>query len=496
MCRIFRECPINIFRRFHWNYLLNGLFAILVFSLFSCKSNAQEKPNIVYIMLDEWGYYEMSSLGHPLIETPAIDLFALEGMRFTQFLAGANVCAPARAALMLGQHTGHTSVRYNSGATPIKKEDLTIAQVLRNAGYATGGFGKWGLGDRGTSGVPELHGFDIFFGYYHQVHAHTYFPNYLLKNSEKIPLEGNTGHAFKGETFSQYLVHEEAKNFIREYAGKQPFFAYLPYTLPHAYYGIPEDDPAYLKYKNRNWDAPQHHFNPDVAPHDEAKRYAAFIAMADRMIGEILKLLKETGIDDNTVVFLSGDNGANTSVFRNEKYPNGFFAPNTDPKTEKTFRGGKGNFYEGGLRVPYVVRWPGHIKAGVVSDFLGYFPDVMPTLADIAGVNIPEHIDGISFLPTLLDDQSKEQEKHEYLYWEDANQVAMRMNHWKAIKPSTSAAFELYNLTDDIEEQVNVADKHPELIEKFKQFAKLAHQPQVHGDIFDEALGFKGHKAK
>ena len=207
-----------------------------------CISDTQEeRPNIVYIMLDEWGYFEMSSLGHHLIETPAIDGFASEGMRFTQFLAGANVCAPTRATLMLGQHTGHTSVRFNSGATPIKKEDVTVAQKLKEAGYATGGFGKWGLGDRGTSGVPEIHGFDVFYGYYHQVHAHTYYPNYLLKNSEKIPLPGNTGHAYQGETFSQYLIHDEAIKFIKANAAKRPFFAYLPYTLPHAYYGIPEE---------------------------------------------------------------------------------------------------------------------------------------------------------------------------------------------------------------------------------------------------------------
>jgi arylsulfatase A-like enzyme len=466
--------------------------------MFSIKTASAEdsRPNIVYIMLDEWGYYEMSSLGHPLIETPNIDQLASEGMRFTQFLAGANVCAPTRATLILGQHTGHTSVRYNSGATPIKIEDITIAQVLKQAGYATGGFGKWGLGDRGTSGVPELHGFDIFFGYYHQVHAHTYFPNYLLKNSRKVPLKGNTGHAFKGETFSQYLIHEEAKKFIRQNAGKQPFFAYLPYTLPHAYYGIPEDDPAYLKYKDRDWDAPPHHFNPEVAPPDEAQRYAAFMSMADRLIGEILYLLKETGIEENTIVFLSGDNGANTRVFVDENHPNGFFVPNTNPKTGKTFRGGKGNFYEGGLRVACMVKWPGKIKAGMVSNHLGYFPDVMPTIAELTGIEIPKYTDGISFLPTLLGEPPGQQKQHDYLYWEDAKQVAVRYKNWKAIKISSEAAFELYNLTEDIEEQYNIADIHPEIIKKIEQFANEAHTPHVHGEIYDKSLGFKGHKAK
>lgn len=500
MHKIFRAYVINFIRTNYWIYLhrfrLISFFVILAFPLFSNDLKAQEKSNIVYIMLDEWGYYEMSSLEHPLIQTPTIDRLASQGIRFTQFLAGANVCAPTRATLMLGQHTGHTSVRYNSGATPIKKEDITIAQMLKKAGYATGGFGKWGLGDRGTSGVPELHGFDIFYGYYHQVHAHTYFPNYLLKNSRKIPLKGNTGHAYRGETFSQYLIHDEAKKFIRKHAGKQPFFAYLPYTLPHAYYGIPEDDPAYLKYKNRNWDAPQHHLNPEVAPPDEAKRYAAFIAMADRMIGEILQLLKATGIEGNTVVFLSGDNGANTRVFKDENYPHGFFAPNTNPKTGETFRGGKGDFYEGGLRVQYMVRWPGKIKAGTISDFLGYFPDVMPTLAEIAGVQPPENIDGISFLPTLLGNSQGEQKQHDYLYWEDAKQVAVRCKNWKAIKPEPSAEFQLYNLAKDIEEQENVALEHPQIMSKIEQFVREAHQPHEHGEIYDESLGFKGHQEK
>lgn len=453
------------------------------------------KPNIVYIILDEWGYYELSALGHPLLETPTIDRLAGEGMRFTQFLAGACVCAPTRAALMLGQHTGHTTVRANNGSAPIRDEDVTIAEMLKQAGYATGGFGKWGIGDRGTSGVPERQGFDIFFGYYHQVHAHTYFPNYLLRNSEKIPLPGNTGHAFKGETFSQYRIHAQALKFIRQHAGKQPFFAYLPYTPPHAYYGIPEDDPAYLKYKDRPWDAPQHHNNPKVAPPDEAQRYAAFVAMMDRQIGDVLQTLKDTGIEDNTIVFLSGDNGANARVFTSEKYPHGFFAPNTDPKTGVTFRGYKGNFYEGGLRVPYMVRWPGKIRPGTVSDHLGYFPDVMPTLAELIGVSVPKGIDGISFLPTLLGQPPAEQMKHDYLYWEDGQQMAVRQGDWKAVKPRGAKQFELYNLSTDLSEQHNIADQHPEVVARMEKIAKQAHRPQQKGEFYDKSLGFKGHAA-
>ena len=455
-----------------------------------------EKPNIIYIMLDEWGYYEMSALGHPLLETPNIDRMAEEGMRFTQFLAGGSVCAPTRAALMLGQHTGSASKRCNSPGVPICADDITVAEVLKKAGYATGGFGKWGLGDRGTSGVPEKHGFDIFFGYYHQIHAHTYYPNYLVLNSAKIPLPGNTGHAYEGETFSHYLIHDAAVRFIREHAGKQPFFAYLPYTLPHAFYGIPEDDPDYVKFKDKPWDdAPQHHNNPRLAPPDEAKRYAAFMAMADRNVGEIIKTLKETGIDNNTIVILCGDNGGNPNAFMSEKYPNGFFAPNTDPKTGVTFRGGKGVFYEGGLRIPYLVRWPGKVKPGTVSDHLGYFPDVMPTLAELAGVKAPDRSDGISFLPTLQG-RPDGQEQHDFLYWEDPFSVAIRQGDWKAIRPRNARQFELYDLSTDISEKNNLADKHPDILNRLKQLAQQAHTPPREGEVYDASLGFKGHAAR
>ncbi len=477
-------------------YKILILFVLVSLILVNCTNKPIEKPNIVYIMLDEWGYYEMSALGHPLLETPNIDEFKEEGIRFTQMLAGAPACAPTRATLMLGQHTGHSTVRGNQGNVPIKDEDMTVAEVLKKAGYATGGFGKWGIGDRGTSGAPEDQGFDVFFGYYHQVHAHTYYPNYLLRNSEKIPLRGNTGHAWKGETFSQYLIHDEAKKFIKDHAGKQPFFAYLPYTLPHAFYGIPEDDPAYLKFKDRSWDAPPHHTNPAVAPPDEAKRYAAFMAMADRQIKEILEILKETGIDENTIVFLSGDNGGNTTPFSNEKYPYGFFAPNTDPITGVRFRGHKGNLYEGGLRVPYLVRWPGKIKPGSESDHLGYFPDVLPTLAELAGAKVPGKVDGISFLPTLVENMTDKQEQHKFLYWEYNSQVAVRKGNWKAVRPRETQKFELYNLQSDISEENNVADEYPDILAELKEFAEKAHLPQEKGEVYDEAAGFQGHNAK
>jgi len=452
---------------------------------------AAEKPNIVYMMLDEWGYYEMSNLGHPLLETPNIDQFRKEGMRFTQMLAGSAVCAPTRATLMLGQHTGHSSVRGNNGWNPIRAEDVTLAKVINDAGYAVGGFGKWGIGDRGTTGVPEKHGFDIFYGYYNQVHAHTYYPDCLIRNSELVPLKGNTNHPFQGETFSQYSIHNEAKKFIREHAGKRPFFAYLPYTPPHAYYGIPENDPDYLKYKDKDWDAPPHHKNPKVAPPDEAQRYAAFVSMMDRQLGEILAILKEAGVDDNTIVILTGDNGGNCKPFSSPKYPHGFFAPNKDPKTGVVFREGRGHVYEGGLRVPYLVRWPGKVKANSSSDHLGYFPDVFPTLATLAGAVIPEGGDGVSFLPTLLGlkDQQKE---HDYLYWQLGRQVAVRQGDWKLITDPKFQRKELYNLASDVSESKNIAQQHPEIVDQLLGAAKEAYTPLVAGKMLDKSKLFTG----
>lgn len=445
-------------------------------------------PNIIYILLDEWGYYEWSAMNHHLIETPNIDIVASEGMRFTQLLAGGCVCAPTRSTLMTGQHTGQTTVRANKGGNSLCEDDITIARVLSDAGYATGGFGKWGLGDLGTSGVPERQGFDVFYGYYHQAHAHSYYPKYLIKNSVKIPLKGNPGHAYKGETFSQYLIHDEAKKFIKENAGEKPFFAYLPYTPPHAFYGIPDNDPSYLKYKDKDWDAPPHHTDSKVSAGDEAQRYAALMNLVDRQIGEILDLLKELNIDDNTILIVSGDNGGAGHVFTNEKYPHSFFKPNVNPNTGEYFRGRKGNLYEGGLRVAFMARWPGKIKPGTISDHLGYFPDILPTFAEIARAKTPDNINGISILPELLG--KKNQKDHECLYWEYIGWEAVRVDNWKAVKPPNSNEFELYNLSNDISEQNNIASKHPDMIRRIKEYAKEAQKPERKGTVYDKDAAF------
>ena len=296
----------------------------------------------------------------------------------------------------------------------------------KGEGYATGGFGKWGLGDVGTTGVPEKHGFDTFFGYYHQVHAHSYYPEYLIRNSVKVPLKGNTGDPFNGETFSHSLIFEEGMKFIREKgsAGESetPFFAYFPWTPPHGHWNMPKDDPAWIKYKDKKWDG-----SNQRGTHDP-QVYAAMVEMIDRQVGEVLSLLKELKIDDNTIVFLCGDNGGQP-YFKNDKHPHGFLAPNLNPENGQRFRGGKGNFYEGGLKIPFMVRWPGQIKARQVSNHLGYFPDIMPTLAEISGATSRKDGDGISIVPTLLGKGA--QKEHQYLYWEDPRSTAIRMGEWK-----------------------------------------------------------------
>ncbi len=316
--------------------------------IWSQRVNADQvsRPNIVYIMSDELGYYELSCMGNPNIQTPRIDRMAREGIRFTQGLAGSSLCALTRCCLMTGKHSGHTSVRSNGGSTPLRADEVTVASLLRKAGYATGGFGKWGCGGRGSTGVPEQHGFDEFFGYYDQVHAHSYYTPYLLRNSAEVPLKNNHGGS-DGETYSHYEIIKEAMRFIR--ANKdRPFFCYLPITPPHGIFDIPDSDPAWQIYRDKPWP-------------DQAKRYAAMVTMVDRQVGDVLDLLRELGLDNHTIVFFCGDNGG-ADYFRDDQHPRGFHGANVDPKTGVEFRGRKGNLYEGGLRIPMIVRWPSRIQ--------------------------------------------------------------------------------------------------------------------------------------
>lgn len=429
-------------------------------------AQAGKKPNVIYIMADELGYYEPGFMGGLNIKTPNLDKAAAEGMRFTTMYAGSSVCAPTRCSLLTGKHTGHTSVRKNDGGTPLRAEEITIATILKRLGYATGGFGKWGCGGRDSTGVPELHGFDVFFGYYDQVHAHSYYPPYLLRNSAEVKLEGNLGAT--GKTYSQYVIHEAALKFIRDNA-KQPFFAYLPYTPPHGNFQIPDSDPAWALYKDKNWPEP-------------ARRYAAMVTMLDRQIGEVLALLTELGIDNDTVVFFSGDNGGN-DYFVTAEHPRGVHSANRNPRTGIEFRGRKTTLYEGGLRIPFFVRWPGKIPAGRTSDHIGYFPDMLPTIAEITGAKAPADTDGISIVPELIGASAagRKQAQHDYLYWEISGWVAIRQGEWRAVRQPKGKKWELYNLTQDPSEARDVGKANPAKLASLVALAEKAHEPASEG---------------
>ena len=438
---------------------------------------AEQKPNVVYMMLDEIGYFELSSMGHKILKTPNVDRLASEGMRFTQCLAGGPTCAPTRSVLLTGKHLGHAQVRTNkaSSGSCITKDEFTLGEMFKSAGYTTGGFGKWGIGDTGTTGAPELHGFDLFYGYYHQGHAHSYYPEYLVRNGKKEILPGNTGDWASGEQFSAELIHEEAKKFIRSNKDK-PFFAYLPYTMPHGLWGMPEDDPSWFTYENMKLGGKGQRRETDP------NMYAAMIHMADRYMGEIMKLLKELGIDDNTIIVFSGDNGGQP-YFEDAENPRGVFEPNST-----VFRGRKGQLLEGGLRVPYLVRWPGKIEAGSTTDHLCYFPDVMPTLAELSGAKVPKPIDGISFLPTLLG--NGKQKQHDFLYWEYEKQIAVRKGDWKLYRQNPESGWKLYDLSTDTLEMKDLASVHPAVVQSLIEKAEASHTPAVSGTWIDESQRF------
>ncbi len=440
------------------------------------------RPNIVYIMADELGYFELSCLGNPHLKTPRLDQMAAEGMRFTSAMAGSSVCAPTRCCFLTGKHSGHTSVRSNGGGTPLRAEEETIASLLKTAGYATGGFGKWGCGGRGSTGVPEKHGFDVFLGYYDQVHAHSYYPPYIVRNSEEVPLANNRGGS-DGETYSHYVIVDAAKQFIRDHKD-EPFFCYMPITPPHGIFDIPDDDPAWAIYRDEPWP-------------EQARRYAAMVSMVDRQVGEVLDLLKDLGLEENTLVFFSGDNGG-ADYFSSKEQPRGIHGANVNPKTGVEYRGKKGNLYEGGLRIPMIARWPGQIAPRQVSDLLWYFPDVLPTVTELAGVAMPDDIDGLSIVPELLgaDAAGREQPKHDYLYWELGGQIAIRQGDLKAIHPGGKRDWELYDLTADPSERHDLAAERPDALAALVTLADAAHTPVEEGVFFDREIHERDRRAK
>jgi len=431
---------------------------------------AESPPNIIFILADDLGRADLGVYGQKVVPTPNIDRLAAQGMRFTNAYSGCSVCAPSRSVLMTGLHMGHTPVRTNPGGVSIRAEDVTVVQRLKALGYAAGGFGKWGLGDVGTPGVPEKHGFDVFFGYYHQVHAHYYFPDYLYRNSQRVPLEGNAGFApdlkhppdgayrpvdpstGKRRQFTHDVILRETLQFIRDHQDR-PFFCYAPWTLPHGRWHILADDPAWELFKDKPWK-------------EDEKVVAAMNAMLDRSVGQVLALLKELGLEENTIVMFASDNGAGRRL---------------DGVLDSVgrLRSQKGTLYEGGLRVPLLARWPGHVKASAVSDLPVYFADVAPTLMDLAGSSL-ERVDGLSFAPTLLG--RGEQKKHECLYWESAHgnkgqfSQAVRWGKWKAVR-QPKRPLELYDLNKDEAETTEVAAEHPEVVRRIEGLMRQAHTP-------------------
>lgn len=469
---------------------LAGLAAFPQTMLSARGSSSTRPPNIVYIMADDLGLLHLGCYGGDKIATPKIDRLAAGGMRFTRAYAGATVCAPSRACLMTGLHGGHAPVRANNGGTPLRPEDITIPEMLRQAGYVSGGYGKWGLGEAFTTGLPTRQGFDDFLGYYHQVHAHFYYPEYLWKNEHRWPLPGNRdGGRLPGDAGgarTQYApdeILEHALNFIRSNRDR-PFFCYYSTIIPHVELAVPEQELA--PYLAENWpDKPFHDPRPGYqgSAHPRAT-LAAMITRMDKNVGRIMDLLKELDLDDNTVVFFTSDNGAQGSYGGEGSDFFEFFEPMGD------LRGRKGSMYEGGLRVPMIVRWPGRIPAGAVnSDLAWYFPDVMPTLAELAGAQTPAGVDGISVLPSLIGEKAagRKQQTREYLYWElwiqdGVMKQAALMGEWKALIEKPGSPIELYNLASDESESNNVASENPRILERMKQIFEEAHtepMPQV-----------------
>lgn len=439
-----------------------------VFVSLSMQSAAEPtiRPNIVLIVADDLGYGDLGCYGQKRIATPNIDRLAAEGRRFTQFYAGTTVCAPSRCVLMTGLHTGHCYIRGNSDHS-LRANDATVAQLLKSAGYATGLFGKWGLGQEGSVGVPTRKGFDRFFGYLDQVHAHNYFPAFLISDESREPLPNvvpgrgryGSGVASKKVQYSADLFRDRALQFIEEHRGG-PFFLEFASTLPHANNESRPNGmeiPDYGMYRDKKWPEPE-------------KGQAAMISRLDADVGRIVDRLRQDGLENRTIILVTSDNGGHTEGGHKPS-----FFDDMGP-----LRGHKRDLYEGGIRVPLVVRWPEHTPAGTESSHVGYFGDFFATAAQLAGVPLPSGLDSVSFLPSL-DASAGLQVEHEFLYWEfheRGSTQAVRVGNWKGvIRPLGSRHVELYDLASDLGETRDVAAAHPEIVEKIVSIAKKAHTP-------------------
>lgn len=428
-------------------------------------SNPGPPPNIILVLADDLGFQGLSCYGQTRYRTPNIDRLASEGMRFTQAYAGSSVCAPARSTLMTGLHTGHTPVRANGKNRYLYPEDTTLAEVLKQRGYQTGGFGKWGLGNMDTPGMPLRQGFDEWFGQYSQVHAHFFYPYWVWHNTERFALPGNEGGKRGQYVFDE--THQKALHFIRRKGGAPedgPFFAYLPYLIPHVELVVPEDSEAPFRSQFPQVAIPDPRPGYLGSEHAYAT-YAGMMHRLDRAVGEILALLQELKIDDRTLVIFTSDNGPQGSKAWDQLVT--FFDSNGP------LRGTKGDFYEGGIRVPFLARWPGRIPAGSTSHEPIVFWDVLPTLAAISGSgpHLPR-VDGVSFAPVLLAEGTVGPDRQRPLYWEyPYAELAqcLRQGAWKLVKNHPKSPWELFNLEEDPSETTNVISKHPGIAEQLRE---------------------------
>ena len=428
---------------------------------------AEQKPNVIFILADDLGYGDVGCFGQTKIQTPNLDRLAAEGTRFTSFYAGSTVCAPSRCSLMTGYDMGKAFIRGNSKQN-LRPQDLTVAELMKQAGYTTGLIGKWGLGHEGSTGVPTRQGFDYFFGYLDQHHAHNYYPAFLMRNEQRVELENvvpgegdfGSGVATKKVTYSHDLLAEEALQFVDKNKDK-PFFLYYALTIPHANNEARDEGmevPDYGINKHKDWPEPQ-------------KGHAAMITLMDRDIGRLVERLEQHGIADNTLIIFSSDNGPHREGGNNPD-----FADSNGP-----LRGIKRELTEGGIRVPTIARWPGHVPAGTTSEFAGAFWDFLPTMAELVGSedSLPEDIDGISILPALLG-KNAEQKQHDFLYWafyERGGAQAGRMGKWKAVQQPIDTPVRLYNLEKDLSEEHDVAAQHPEITQKMIELMEESYVP-------------------
>jgi uncharacterized sulfatase len=453
-------------------------------------SHAAEKPNIIFILADDLGYGELGCYGQKLIKTPNLDRMAEEGMRFRQFYAGSTVCAPSRAVLMTGLHTGHVSVRGNAGAKDIsdlaalrpqtlREDELTVAELLKKAGYSTALIGKWGLGELGSGGEPTRKGFDYFFGYLNQSHAHNYYPAWLTRGTERVALrnEGPGSGPFgasvatKKLDYSPDLFAQEALEWVAQ-KKDEPFFLYLALTTPHANneagksLGNGQEVPDLGIYADTKW-TPQN------------KAQAAMITRMDADIGRLFAQLKALGIDEKTLVFFSSDNGPHKEGGNDPD----FF------RASGSYRGIKRALTEGGIRVPFIARWPGHIPAGTSSGHIGYFGDLMATLADITGTKPPKRHDSISFLPTLLGKPADEQEDHEFLYWEfhegGTQQAALYLGRFKGIRQRPGGPLSVYNIVTDSGETRDISRQQSNVTAILESYLATARSESADWPILD-----------